>query len=298
MYKGVYTALVTPFRDGKPDEAAFVSLIEEQIAAGVDGVVPVGSTGESPTLTAEEHIQVVRLAVKTVAGRIKVIAGTGSNNTAEALTFTREAEQAGADGSLLIAPYYNKPSQDGLFEHFSTIARSVSIPIVLYSIPGRCGIEIGVETVRRLTEAHRNIVCIKEAGGNSDRVSQLRAAVKRPDFTILSGDDALTLSFMAVGASGVVSVASHIIPAELCRMVRAFAAGQTADALAIHEKYYPLFKNLFVETNPVPVKAALAMMGKCTEEVRLPLYRLTEKSRAVVRKTLEDLGFIAKGASC
>lgn len=292
MFKGVYTALVTPFKDGKIDEEAFVSIINDQIAKGVDGVVPVGSTGESPTLTVEEHLHVIDLAVKTVAGRIKVLAGTGANSTTEALAFTKEAEQLGADASLIIAPYYNKPSQDGLFEHFGMLAKSVKFPIVLYSIPGRCGIEIAVPTVKRLAEAYPNIVAIKEAGGNSDRVSQIRAAVKRPDFTILSGDDPLTLSFMAVGAHGVISVASNVIPAEVCKMVRTFATGNTAEALAIHEKYYPLFKNLFVETNPVPVKAALALMGKCRPDVRLPLFRLTEKSQAVVKQTLTDLGII------
>lgn len=290
--KGVYTALVTPFKDGKIDEDAFVALINEQIAKGVDGVVPVGSTGESPTLTREEHLHVIDLTVKTVAGRITVLAGTGANSTTEALEYTKKAKELGADACLLIAPYYNKPSQEGVFVHFSTIAHTVDVPIVLYSIPSRCGIEIAVDTVRRLTDACPNIISIKEAGGSSDRVSQICAAVQRPDFTILSGDDPLTLSFMAVGAAGVVSVASNIIPAEVGAMVRNFAAGKTAEALALHRKYYSLFKNLFVETNPVPVKAALNMMGMCQEDVRLPLYHLTDKSRSVVKSTLEKLGII------
>ncbi|NCC83029.1 MAG: 4-hydroxy-tetrahydrodipicolinate synthase [Clostridia bacterium] len=294
MFKGVYTALVTPFRNGKLDEEAYIALVNRQVDQGVDGVVPVGSTGESSTLSPEEHLHVIELAVKTVAGRIKVIAGTGANSTVEAVHLTQAAEKLGADASLLVAPYYNKPSQDGLFEHFSQIARSVKIPLILYSIPGRCGIEIGVETVRRLAEANPNIVSIKEAGGNSDRVSQLMNAVKVPGFTILSGDDPLTLSFMAVGAQGVISVASNVIPAEVCAMVRAFAAGNTAEALRIHQKYYSLYKNLFVETNPVPVKAALSMMGKCTEDVRLPLYHLSDKSRAVVKQTLEALNLISE----
>jgi len=293
MFKGVYTALVTPFRNGKLDEEAYIALVNRQVEQGVDGVVPVGSTGESSTLSPEEHLHVIELAVKTVAGRIKVVAGTGANSTVEAIHLTQAAEKLGADASLLVAPYYNKPSQDGLFEHFSQIARSVKIPLILYSIPGRCGIEIGVETVRRLAEANPNIVSIKEAGGNSDRVSQLMDAVKKPVFTILSGDDPLTLSFMAVGAQGVISVASNVIPAEVCAMVRAFAAGKTAEALRIHQKYYSLYKNLFVETNPVPVKTALSMMGKCTEEVRLPLYHLSDKSRAVVKQTLEALNLIS-----
>ena len=294
MFKGVYTALVTPFRNGKLDEEAYIALVNRQVDQGVDGVVPVGSTGESSTLSPEEHLHVIELAVKTVAGRIKVIAGTGANSTVEAVHLTQAAEKLGADASLLVAPYYNKPSQDGLFEHFSQIARSVKIPLILYSIPGRCGIEIGVETVRRLAEANPNIVSIKEAGGNSDRVSQLMNAVKVPGFTILSGDDPLTLSFMAVGAQGVISVASNVIPAEVCAMVRAFAASNTAEALRIHQKYYSLFKALFVETNPVPVKTALSMMGKCTEEVRMPLYHLSDKSCAVVKQTLEALNLITE----
>ena len=292
MFKGVYTALVTPFRNGKLDEEAYVSLVNRQVENGVDGVVPVGSTGESSTLSPEEHLQVVQKAVETVAGRVKVVAGTGANSTIEAIHLTQSAEKLGADASLLVAPYYNKPSQAGLFEHFSQIAQSVKIPIILYSIPGRCGIEIGVETVARLAQAHPNLVGIKEAGGHSDRVSQIRHAVTRADFTILSGDDPLTLPFMSVGACGVISVASNVIPAEICALVRAFAEGKTAEALAIHEKFYPLFKNLFVETNPVPVKAAMAMMGLCTEEVRLPLYRLSDKNRALVRETLESLNLL------
>src|SRR5580704_8562039 len=219
MFIGTYTAIVTPFRSGKVDEAAFERLIKLQIKGGVDGIVPVGTTGESPTLDYDEHVHVIALAVKFAAGKIKVIAGTGGNSTNEAIYLTQHAEKAGADGSLQVAPYYNKPTQEGLFQHFHAVARATKLPIVLYSIPGRCGIEIDVDTVNRLAHDSVNIVGIKESGGNADRVSQLRRALG-PGFTILSGDDSLTLPFMAVGANGVVSVASNIIPREVAQMVQ------------------------------------------------------------------------------
>jgi 4-hydroxy-tetrahydrodipicolinate synthase len=288
---GTYTALVTPFTDDQLDGAAFKKLIQLQIRARVDGIVPVGTTGESPTLDYDEHLEVIRLAVKFADGRIKVMAGTGGNSTKEAIYLTREAEQLGADASLQVAPYYNKPTQEGLFQHFSAIARATKLPIMLYSIPGRCGVEIAVPTVQRLAKKHRNIVGIKEAGGNADRVSQLRQACG-PGFTILSGDDGLTLPFMAAGASGVVSVASNVAPREVAQMVRAFAAGKAQVALALHERLYPLFKNLFVETNPSPCKAALALLGLCSEEVRLPLVPLTDDTRKLMRATLKQCGLL------
>jgi 4-hydroxy-tetrahydrodipicolinate synthase len=219
------------------------------------------------------------------------MAGTGANATKEAIYLTREAEKAGADGSLQVAPYYNKPTQEGLFQHFREIARNTKLPIILYSIPGRCGIEIGVDTVKRLADACKNIIGIKEAGGSCDRVSQLRGALG-VRFEILSGDDSLTLPFMAVGAKGVVSVASNVAPKEVAQMVTAYAAGETKRALELHQKLYPLFKDLFVETNPVPVKAALAMMGQIEEEYRLPLVPMAAKNRALLRATLEGCGIL------
>lgn len=291
MFTGTYTALVTPFKRGKIDEPAFKRLILNQIRGGIDGIVPVGTTGESPTVDFEEHIHVMALAVKFAAGKIKVLAGTGANSTTEAVYLTKEAERLGADGSLQVAPYYNKPTQEGLFQHFRAIARKTRLPIVLYSIPGRCGVEIGVETVRRLARECKNIVGIKESGGSCDRVSQLRAALG-PRFTILSGDDSLTLPFMAVGAEGVISVASNVIPREVARMVAAFASGQARRALLLHQKFYPLFKNLFIETNPVPVKAALAMMGRIEQEYRLPLVPMSAKNREVLRATLKQCGVL------
>jgi 4-hydroxy-tetrahydrodipicolinate synthase len=291
MFTGTYTAIVTPFKDGKVDELALERLIKVQCRSGVDGIVPAGTTGESPTLSFEEHIYLVELAVQFAAGRVRVLAGTGGNSTDEAIYLTVAAEKAGADGSLQVAPYYNKPTQEGLFQHFRAIAYATKLPLMLYSIPGRCGVEIGVDTVRRLAAECRNIVGIKEAGGSADRVSQLRAALG-PKFSILSGDDSLTLPFMAAGAHGVVSVASNIIPREVNRMVRAFAAGRPAAALKLHDRFYPLFKDLFIETNPVPIKAALAMLGRIREEYRLPLVPMHPKNRETLKATLTTCGLL------
>jgi len=289
VFTGTYTAIVTPFKDGKVDELTFERLVRAQIKGGVDGIVPVGTTGESPTLSFEEHIYVIELAIKFAAGKIRVLAGTGGNSTDEAIYLTIAAERAGANGSLQVAPYYNKPTQEGLFQHFRAIAYATKLPIVLYSIPGRCGVEIGVDTVKRLARECKNIVGIKEAGGNADRVSQLRAAIG-PRFVILSGDDSLTLAFMAFGAQGVVSVASNIIPREVAHMVQAFAIGKPSVALKLHDKFYPLFKDLFIETNPVPIKAALAMAGQIEEEYRLPLVPMNPKNRETLKATLKACG--------
>lgn len=288
MFTGTYTALVSPFRDGKIDEGAFAELIEGQVAGGVDGIVPVGTTGESPTVDTEEHIHLIELAVRFAKGRVKVIAGTGSNATAEAIDLSQRAAGKGVDGLLLVNPYYNKPSQEGLFRHYQTIANSVKLPIMLYSVPGRTGGEIAVETVVRLANEVPNIVSLKEAGGNVDRTSQLCGAVPG-GFTILSGDDSLTIPFLSVGAVGLVSVASNLIPGEVVKMVAAYRNGQFAEALALHHLYSPLFKNLFIEPNPVPAKTALAWMGKMTPEVRLPLCEMAPSTSKVLRATLEKL---------
>jgi 4-hydroxy-tetrahydrodipicolinate synthase len=257
--------------------------------------VPVGTTGESPTLDYEEHIEVIELAVEFAGGKIKVLAGSGGNSTKEAIYLTKGAEDAGADGSLQVAPYYNKPTQEGLFQHFKAIAGETRLPLVLYSVPSRCGVEIGVDTVKRLAAACPNIVGIKEAGGSADRVSQLRQALGH-SFTILSGDDSLTLPFMAVGAQGVVSVASNIIPREVTQMVTAFMMGKMALAQKLHHKFCPLFKDLFIETNPIPVKAALAMLGMMEEEYRLPLVPMSAKNREVLRATLRASGVLKSAA--
>jgi len=285
-FTGTYTAIVTPFLNGQLDEGALERIIKLQIKGGVDGIVPVGTTGESPTVDMAEHVRIIELSVKFAAGKLKVLAGTGGNATNEAIFLTQAAEKAGADGSLQVAPYYNKPTQEGLFQHFRAISRATKLPIVLYSIPGRCGVEISIETVKRLAREYKNIVGIKEAGGSCDRVSQLRAALGE-NFTILSGDDSLTLPFMSVGAHGVVSVASNVIPKEVSQMVKLFAAGKSNAAIRLHEKYYPLFKDLFIETNPTPVKAALAMMKVIQEEYRLPLVPMNPKNWEALRTTLK-----------
>ncbi len=291
MFTGTHTAIVTPFKNGALDETALERLVKLQIKGGVDGIVPVGTTGESPTVDYEEHLDIIALVVKCAAGKVKVLAGTGANSTSEAIYLTREAGKIGADGSLQVAHYYNKPSQEGLFQHFRAIARETKLPIVLYSIPGRCGIEIGVETVRRLAAECKNIIGIKESGGSCDRVSQLRATLG-PKFTILSGDDSLTLPFMAVGAQGVISVSSNVIPREVAQMVGAFTRGDARKAAQMHAKFYPVFKDLFLETNPVPVKAALAMMGLIAEEYRLPLVRMSDANRAKLKATLKSVGIL------
>jgi 4-hydroxy-tetrahydrodipicolinate synthase len=291
MFSGTYTAIVTPFKNGRIDESALERLIKMQVRAGVDGVVPVGTTGESATLDYEEHIHVITLSVRFAGGKIKVVAGTGGNSTQEAIYLTQRAEKAGADASLQVAPYYNKPTQEGLFQHFHAVARSTKLPVILYSIPSRCGVEIAVDTVNRLAHDSVNIVGIKEAGGNSDRVSQLRAALGHK-FAILSGDDSLTLPFMAVGAHGVVSVASNVIPREVAHMVRAYSSGNVSLALKLHDKFYPLFKDLFIETNPGPVKAALAMMGLMQDDFRLPLVPISAASREKLKRTMRAVGIL------
>ena len=270
-FTGTYTALITPFRNGKIDVPAYQALIERQIAAGVDGIVPVGTTGESPTLDTKEHTEVIRLAVEFAAGRCKVVAGTGANATTEAIELTQEAETLGASGSLQVCPYYNKPSQEGLYQHFRTIAENTSLPIMLYSVPGRSGIEIGIETTARLANDLPNIVAIKEAGGSVDRVNQLYQAVPE-NFDILSGDDPLTLPFIASGARGLVSVASNLIPEVIVRLVKSCLDGDFTAALALQKQYYPLMRGLMsLDVNPVPIKTAVSLQGHCTGEFRLPL---------------------------
>jgi 4-hydroxy-tetrahydrodipicolinate synthase len=287
MFHGTFTALVTPFRNGSIDVAAFEKLIESQIAAGISGIVAVGTTGESPTLSHEERHELIRLAIATAKKRCLVLAGTGSNATQHAVADTKTAEKLGADGALLVAPYYNKPSQEGLFRHFKTIADATSLPIVLYNIPGRCGVDIAPDTVTRLAKECRNIVSIKEASGSVERISELRARLPE-SFTILSGDDSLTLPFMSVGAAGVVSVASNVFPGEVCGLVRAYECGDAKLAFILHRKMFPLFKDLFIEPNPVPVKTALGWRGAMSSEVRLPLCEMSEANQTRLRRTLEE----------
>ena len=287
MFRGTFTAVVTPFRNGGIDASAFQTLIETQIAAGITGIVAIGTTGESPTLSHDERQQVIRLTVATANKRCLVIAGTGSNATEHAVADTKMAEKLGIGGALLVAPYYNKPSQEGLFRHFKTIADATSLPIILYNIPGRCSVDINPETVVRLAKECRNIVSIKEASGSVERVSDLRRRLPEA-FTILSGDDSLTLPFMSVGAAGVVSVASNLFPAEVCALLRACESGDFKSAATLHRKLLPLFKDLFIEPNPVPVKTALGWRGAMLGEVRLPLCEMTAANQAHLRKTLQE----------
>jgi 4-hydroxy-tetrahydrodipicolinate synthase len=292
MFEGTFTALVTPFKNDQLDEDAFVRLIEGQIEAGITGILAVGTTGESPTLDHAEHHRVIELAVQAAAKRCLVLAGTGSNATAEAVSLTRDAERAGADAALLVAPYYNKPTQEGLFLHFRKIAESTKLKVILYSIPARCGVEIAVETVARLARECPNIVAIKEAGGTVERVSQLRAVLPT-EFEILCGDDSLTLPFISAGACGVISVASNLIPKSVGTLVRAALNGDFKQARELHRRYYPLFKDLFIEANPVPIKAALALTGKMLPDVRLPLCTLTESSQRQLEATLRSLDLLS-----
>jgi 4-hydroxy-tetrahydrodipicolinate synthase len=288
MFEGVYTAIVTPFTpDGALDDSAFRALLEAQIEGGVDGVVPVGTTGESPTLNFVEHHRVIEQAIEVCKGRVKVIAGTGGNSTEEALELTLHAKECGADGTLQVTPYYNKPSQQGLIRHFTAIA-DIGLPVVLYNIPGRTGIPIAVDTIAELA-GHPGIVAVKEAAGSVDQVSLL---VRTCDLTILSGDDMLTLPMMVVGAKGVISVASNIIPADVSKMVHAALGGDWETARVLHGRMHKLFCDLFLETNPVPVKTSLAMMGKVEEVFRLPLCEMTASNRALLEATLREYGVL------
>lgn len=291
-FTGTYTALITPFRNGKVDSAAYRSLIEHQIDAGVDGIVPVGTTGESPTLNGAEHIEVIHLAIEFAAGKCKVLAGTGANSTSEAIELTQAAEELGATGSLQVCPYYNKPSQDGLYQHFRSIAENTLLPIMLYSVPGRSGIAISVETAAKLAADCDNILAIKEAGGSVDRVNQLYQAV--PDsFDILSGDDPLTLPFMVCGARGLVSVASNIIPEVMVGLVNQCLIGDFAEALALHKKYYPLMRDLMsLDVNPVPIKSAVALQGHCANEFRLPLTSLPASKQQQLSTLLQSFNLL------
>ena len=289
MFEGAYTAVVTPFgADGRIDFGRFRALIEMQIEAGIDGIAPVGTTGESPTLDYDEHEKVIEVAVETCRKRVRVIAGTGGNSTAEALTLTRHAIECGADGTLQVTPYYNKPNQEGLYRHFSAVA-DLGLPTVLYNVPGRTARAIDVETVVRLSR-HPGVVAIKEAGGSVERVSQILQAC---DITVLSGDDPLTLPMMAVGGKGVISVASNIIPRQVSAMVHLALLGQWDRARLLHEQYYRIFTDLFLDTNPIPIKAAMAMMGLIEEVYRLPLCPMSESLRHKLAASLRQVGLLS-----
>jgi 4-hydroxy-tetrahydrodipicolinate synthase len=293
MFHGSIVAIVTPFKKGKIDEKAFGELIDFHLRSGTHGIVPCGTTGESATLSHEEHKQVVELAVKMAGGRIPVIAGTGSNSTEEAITFTRHAKAVGADGALLITPYYNKPTQEGLYQHYKAIAKAVDLPLVLYNIPGRTGVNMLPPTVARLMEFD-NIIGIKEGTGSLQQISDL-VQLCGDRLTILSGDDFTALPTMAVGGKGVISVTANIAPADMAKMIETAERGDFAQARKLHERLYSLHQVMFVETNPIPVKAALALMGKCSEEVRLPLWRLSDENLKKLKAVMKWYGLLRAG---
>ena len=290
MFTGSLVAIVTPFRKGKIDEQAFGALIEWQIANGTNGIVPCGTTGESATLSFEEHNRVVELTVEVVNRRVPVIAGTGSNSTDEAIALTRHAKQAGADGALLITPYYNKPTQEGLYRHYKAVAEAVDLPLVLYNIPGRTGVNMLPATVARLSVI-KNVVGVKEGSGSVQQASDIVQTCGER-LTLLAGDDALTLPMMAIGGKGVITVTANIVPTDMANLVKAFATGKIEEAQKIHFKLSPLFAALFYETNPIPVKEALGMMGKIDPELRLPLCAMAADTREKLASVLKDMGLI------
>jgi len=291
MFEGVLTALVTPFDQGQIDEPALRALVAEQIDAGIDGLVPCGSTGESATLSHDEHRRVVEIVVETAAGRVPVVAGTGSNNTREAIDLTQHAKEAGADGALLISPYYNKPTQAGIIEHYRVIAKETALPLIVYNIPGRTASNLTPETQQALSQIEY-VVGVKEASGDLAQMSEI-VRLCPDDFCVLSGDDAMTLPLLSVGGKGVISTSSNVIPQEMRSLVRSFEQGDLASAREQHLALLPAFDALFCETNPIPVKAALAMLGRIGDEIRLPMTRITPEGAERVRIALRDLGLLS-----
>jgi 4-hydroxy-tetrahydrodipicolinate synthase len=294
MFSGSMVAIITPFKNGRFDEKAFEDLISSQIAEGTAGIVPCGTTGESATLSHEEHIRVIELAVSVVGGRVPVVAGTGSNSTEEAVALTRSAKKAGADAALLICPYYNRPTQEGLYRHFKAVATAVDLPLMPYNIPGRTGVNLLPATVARLVDSktgEKNIVAIKESSGSLQQISEvIRLTGDR--LAVLSGDDALTLPILSLGGRGVVSVAANLVPGDCAEMVRAALKGDWDKARRLHFGMSRLVDALFLETNPIPVKTALGWMKRCTDEVRLPLCPMSESSQALLKKAMNDYGLL------
>jgi 4-hydroxy-tetrahydrodipicolinate synthase len=290
MFRGAMTALVTPFRKGEVDHAALADLVEAQIAAGIHGLVPCGSTGESATLTHEEHEEIVRAVVRQTRKRVPVIAGTGSNSTNEAIRLTRGAEEAGADGALLISPYYNKPTQEGIYRHYVAVAEATRLPLIVYNIPGRTASNIAPETLGRLARV-KNVVGVKEATGSLAQVIDTIAACG-PDFAVYSGDDILTLPVMAAGGAGVISVISNVVPREFTELVDALLANDFVRGRTLNARLLPLMHALFIEVNPIPVKTALALMGRCTDELRLPLTPMEAASRGKLEAVLRELRLV------
>jgi len=290
MFKGSIVAIVTPFKDGKFDEKAYEQLIQWHIQQGTDAIVAVGTTGESATLTYEEHFRVIEVAIKAANKRIPIIAGTGANATEETIMMTREAEKMGADGALLVAPYYNKPTQEGIYRHYKAVADAVGIPLILYNVPGRTAVNITPDTVARLAEIE-NIVAIKEASGNIRQVSDI-IRLCGDKITVLSGDDFTTFAIMMLGGKGVISVTANIVPDKVAALCKACLEGKLEEARKLHFELEPLNAAMFIETNPIPVKTALAMMGKIAEELRLPLCEMAPQNKEKLKGILQKFGLI------
>jgi 4-hydroxy-tetrahydrodipicolinate synthase len=290
-FQGSFVALVTPFRDNRVDEAKLRELVEFHVANGTDGLIPCGTTGESPTLSHDEHRRVVEVVIEAARKRIPVVAGTGSNSTAEAIDLTRHAERAGASGALVVNPYYNKPTQEGLYRHFRAVAESVAIPIITYNIQGRTAVNVETATMARLARDCRNVVGVKEASGSLDQMSQVIAACG-PGFAVLSGDDNVTLPLMAIGGHGVVSVIANIVPRETADMVHAALEGDFKRARDLHYRLFPLARAAFLETNPIPIKEAMAMAGMLEPEFRLPMCRMSDANRETLRGILRQYNLV------
>ena len=291
MIKGSIVAIVTPFRDGKVDEAKFRELIEFQIKNGTDAIVPCGTTGESPTLSHAEHQRVIEICIHTVKGRVPVIAGTGSNSTEEAIALTKHAAKAGADGVLVVSPYYNKPTQEGLYRHFRAVAESVKISVILYNIAGRTAVNIEPATIARLAKDCPNIVGVKEASGSLEQMQTIKRLCPK-EFLLISGDDGLLLPILSVGGVGVISVAANIIPKDVKKIIQAFEAGRISEAQTLYYKMLPLVKALFLETNPIPIKTAMGLMGLCSPELRLPLCEMAAENERKLKTALHEYGLI------
>lgn len=291
MFRGAIVALVTPFQNGRVDEAKIKELVEFHLENGTDGIVPCGTTGESPTLSTEEHEHVVEICIASVAGRVPVLAGTGSNSTAEAVTLTKHAAKSGADGALIVSPYYNKPTQKGLYLHFKAIAESVNIPIILYNIAGRTAVNIAPETMAQLAGDCKNIIGVKEASGSLDQMQMIKELCPE-NFLLLSGDDALTLPVLSIGGVGVISVVANIVPADVARLVKTFRAGNLEEARRIHYKLFPLVRAMFLETNPIPVKKAMELLGHCSGELRLPLCEMGDENLRKLKSALQKYGLL------
>jgi 4-hydroxy-tetrahydrodipicolinate synthase len=291
MFSGSIVAIVTPFKDGKVDEKKFRELIEFQIKNGTSGIVPCGTTGESATLSVQDHERVIEIAIEQTKKRVPVIAGTGSNSTQEAIMLTQEAAKAGADASLQVSPYYNRPTQKGLYEHFKAVADVAGIPIILYNIASRTGVNIEPDTIAKLASACKNIVGVKEASGNLDQMSRIKALCG-PDFDLVSGDDTLTLPLLSIGGTGIISVVANIVPKDVANLVAEFQKGNIKKAQDLHYKLLPLVKAMFIETNPIPVKTSMGLLGMCQPDLRLPMSAMLPENLEKLKKALRDYGLL------